>query len=453
MSSLRTVFGIVVLAAILYAVYVSITKPKNDAPPPEVANGLAPPPQGEILPQAIPQFPQNPGGTGAYATVYPPPTSGSAYPSVGAAPAAAQQGGSPWSTPGPGMNGTPAAPDSAASSVPPSPSQSLPGFPAVSPTTPGVPSGSSMFSPSPSPSAMTANPAARSPMPYPSTNLPEVPGSGVMPATSIDSGARPFSANAGSTRLPDPGGSSPPSGANLPEFTALLQAVYANIAKGNFAASHAELSRFYGEPHLTATESRALLQLLDQLAGTVIYSRQHLLEPAYKVQSGDTLERIARYYDVSPSLLAKINGIRDPMQLQPGMELKVLRGPFDAVIDLGRYEMTLLLKDRYAGRFTIGVGRDHPQLEGQYTVRDKQFSPVYYGPDPVTISPSDPRYPLGKRWIDLGSQNGFQIGIHGTNDPRNIGHTSGRGSILLGERDIDDVYDILTVGSKVTIRR
>ena len=148
----------------------------------------------------------------------------------------------------------------------------------------------------------------------------------------------------------------------------------------------------------------------------MIYSRQHLLESPYRVQGNDTLERIARPYEVSPSLLAKINGIRDPRQLQPGIELKVFHGPFDAVIDLGRYELTLFLKNRYAGRFPIGIGSDFmqymqrrpggplPTLEGQYTVRDKQFSPIYYGPDRVTMSPSDPNYPLGRRWIDLGSQ-------------------------------------------------
>jgi LysM repeat protein len=227
-----------------------------------------------------------------------------------------------------------------------------------------------------------------------------------------------------------------------------LQTVYTNLAQGHFAESHAVLSRFYAEPRLTAEESRTLTELLDQLAGTVIYSRHHLLEQPYKVQPDDTLERIARNYEISPSLLSKINGIRDSRQLQPGMELKVLHGPMDAVIDLNRYEMTLFLKDRYAGRFAIGVGRDHPQLEGQYTVRDKQYSPVYFGPDRV-MAPSDPSYPLGKRWIDLGNQ----IGIHGTNDPRNIGHTEGRGSIFLSDRDIDDVYDILTVGSKIAIHR
>ena len=60
MSSLRTIFGIVVLAAILYAVYVSITKPKSNAPPADVANGLAAPPQGDLLNEATPQFSPSP---------------------------------------------------------------------------------------------------------------------------------------------------------------------------------------------------------------------------------------------------------------------------------------------------------------------------------------------------------------------------------------------------------
>jgi lipoprotein-anchoring transpeptidase ErfK/SrfK len=109
-----------------------------------------------------------------------------------------------------------------------------------------------------------------------------------------------------------------------------------------------------------------------------------------------------------------------------------------------------MLKGRYAGRFLIGVGRDVAQLEGQYTVREKKTDPVYIGPDRVIASSSrDPSNPLGKRLIELGNQ----VGIHGTNDPRNIGRNEGRGSIFLSDRDIDDVFDILSIGSRVVIRR
>jgi lipoprotein-anchoring transpeptidase ErfK/SrfK len=58
---------------------------------------------------------------------------------------------------------------------------------------------------------------------------------------------------------------------------------------------------------------------------------------------------------------------------------------------------------------------------------------------------------LGERWIGLDSGN--QLGIHGTNDPASIGRAESRGCIRLSPTDVDDVYDILSIGSKVVIRR
>ena len=54
------------------------------------------------------------------------------------------------------------------------------------------------------------------------------------------------------------------------------------------------------------------------MAAKVIYSREHLLENAYLVQAGDTLDSIADRYGVPALLLARINGIRDPQNLSPG---------------------------------------------------------------------------------------------------------------------------------------
>ena len=79
-------------------------------------------------------------------------------------------------------------------------------------------------------------------------------------------------------------------------------------------------------------------------------------------QPGDTLERVAQRYNVPWQLLARINGLMPPgapnsddatkdQPLPVGMELKVVRGPFDAVVRLDKHELTLLLQNRYAGRF------------------------------------------------------------------------------------------------------
>ena len=58
--------------------------------------------------------------------------------------------------------------------------------------------------------------------------------------------------------------------------------------------------------------------LLGQLAGTVIYSTEHQLEPATRREARRNLETIAKEYNVPWQLLAKINGIPSPDRLQPG---------------------------------------------------------------------------------------------------------------------------------------
>ncbi len=234
---------------------------------------------------------------------------------------------------------------------------------------------------------------------------------------------------------------------------AYLQAVQeaAQLLQSNqLADALLVLSRWYGHPKLSPEQHEQLNRLLDQLAGTVIYSRQHWLEEAYVVQPGETLEQIAHKYRVPWKLLAKINGILPPYQLQPGEKLKVVRGPFDAEVDLTRMTLTLFVDGgRYAGRFAVGVGTDIPPQPGEYVVLSKVENPSYRLPNQQILPGGDPNNPLGKFLIQLSGQ----LAIHGTNDPQSVGRTGGPGCIRLGHRDIEDVFDILSVGSKVVIRR
>jgi lipoprotein-anchoring transpeptidase ErfK/SrfK len=119
------------------------------------------------------------------------------------------------------------------------------------------------------------------------------------------------------------------------------------------------------------------------------------------------------------------------------------------VVDLSRHELTLTLEGRYAGRFPIGVGRDQPNLEGAYTVHDKTANPTYRGSDGIQYNGGDPRNPLGSAWIGLTDR----IGIHGSPNPQGIGRDDNRGSICVPNQQIQDLYGILSVGSRVTIVR
>lgn len=231
-------------------------------------------------------------------------------------------------------------------------------------------------------------------------------------------------------------------------FQLALAEVRRELDAVHLREAHQRLSQWYYQPDLSASERQQLTDLLDQLAGTVVYSTQHWLEPAYIVRPGDRLEDIAQKLNVPWNILANINGIANPKALEPGETLKVMRGPFHAVISLDRGELTLWLGDSYAGRFPCGFGREYPAQEGEYRVTEKNLRPVYRGNNRV-IGGDDPANPFGGFWISLENQ----IGIHGTNEPQYAGRHDLPGSITLGGRDIADVYDMLSVGSKVTVRR
>lgn len=206
------------------------------------------------------------------------------------------------------------------------------------------------------------------------------------------------------------------------------------------------LSEWYDDPRLTPEQSEQVTELLDQLAGTVIYSRQHLLIEAHVVQPGDTLEGIAKLYRISWQLLGKINGLNDPRQIRAGDRLKVVPGPFEALVDVQKFRLTLVMQGMYAGRFTIGTGRENSTPRGDFEVLKKVVNPSWPSPR-GEIPHGDPANPLGGRWIDLGGG----IGIHGTNDPSSIGKSLSEGCVRLAPHDIEDVFDILTEGSRVTI--
>lgn len=208
----------------------------------------------------------------------------------------------------------------------------------------------------------------------------------------------------------------------------------------------ATLSVFYSEPQLDTADRAALLGRLDWLAGEVIYSQRHLLDQPYRVSQGETIKSIAERLEVPWQLLGSINGVDNPAEIVPGQELKVIRGPFRAEINLVRSELTLFLGELYAGRFPIVSGQDPAPEPGTYQVKDKRNDRTYYSATGQVIPAEDPRNPYGKYWIDLGSH----MCIHGMGAQ---GGNPEQACIQLRTADAHDVFGILSTGSDVTITR
>jgi LysM repeat protein len=217
------------------------------------------------------------------------------------------------------------------------------------------------------------------------------------------------------------------------------------IAAGELADALFTLSLWYDSPDVPAEMQEQLVDLLDQLAGHVVYSPEHLLEPAHEVRAGESLEAIATQYDVPWQLLANINGISDPSQLAEGTQLKVLRGPFQATINLQRQELMLSVGRRYAGRFPIGLGNDPAPMTGEYSVREKEEERTFYDREGLAREPGSPENPYGPYWIGLGGR----LAIHGAPQP---GERESTGSIVVSPEDAADLFAILSKDSPVIIR-
>ena len=234
-------------------------------------------------------------------------------------------------------------------------------------------------------------------------------------------------------------------------------AIQAKLQQGELAEAHLLLSQFYGDQPLTPDQRKELQGLLSQLAGTVIYSTEHLLEPAYTVRDGDTLVSIAQQYQVPWQLLANVNGVTVPDAVRPGQKLKVMRGPFMGMLNLSTGELTLLLQGRYAGKFTVMVPSMATFGEGEWLVEKKLAMPgsgSNISQTSTVITP--PEKPVVDRMLLLKStattQPPASLSLGSTS-----GLTSQAGSsaanIQMTQHDAQELSDILSVGSMVIIRR
>lgn len=236
-------------------------------------------------------------------------------------------------------------------------------------------------------------------------------------------------------------------------YASVRVAVQGALDRGELAQALLLLSDWYGDPSLTPDETKEVETLLGQLAGSVIYEGPpaHRLEQPYIVQAGETLDAIAEKYSVPTALLAKINGIANPATLEAGRELKVLRGPFSAIVDLSERKMTLMLDRRYAGQFALELDPAVTIEEGQWKVDQKLLSPAaggLYG-QPAGATGEDRSLLLAN--LAAPAVPAVVVRGPGQNDP--VAAASAGRTVRLKGTEVNDVYDILSVGSRVTVRR
>jgi len=220
------------------------------------------------------------------------------------------------------------------------------------------------------------------------------------------------------------------------------------VAEENFRGALAMLTRYYRSGDLTSQQQAKLNDWLDALAGKVIYSAEnHFTKNAYKIQAGETLADIANRWQVPAQVVYNINRkqIGNEPNVIAGTELKMIKGPFHAEVDMSSQTLTLYLKNLYAGRFPVKLGISGNPRPGSYNVVAKSVQGhTWRDADGNDFPPESPENGYGPYWIGMTGS----LCIHAVSADEISGHS---GCVGLSEKDAKDIFGILANRSKVNV--
>jgi len=168
----------------------------------------------------------------------------------------------------------------------------------------------------------------------------------------------------------------------------------------------------------------------------------------YEVKKGDTLKGIAKKYNTTVELIKRCNDLSKDTII-PGMELKVVNSDFSILVVKSQYMLFLKIDDKVLKTYKVSVGRGENNSTplGEFRIVNKLVKPVWFRSGEA-IPPEDSDNILGARWLGL-SEKGY--GIHGTTEPETIGESITQGCIRMYNPDVEELYSVVPLDTKVVI--
>lgn len=195
---------------------------------------------------------------------------------------------------------------------------------------------------------------------------------------------------------------------------------------------------------------------LSELSSEWLFSEEvfasDALSTKYQVKPRESISSIARTNKVPYEILMEVNRIKHPRSVQAGKEIKLIHGPFHAIVYRSTFTMDLYLQKTFVRSFRVGLGqlgRETPTGLWRVKRDGKLIKPPSADPESgKLLRYGDPGYALGSRWIGLegikgAAKNRTGFGIHGTEELETIGAESSRGCIRLHDSDVIFVYNLL----------
>ena len=138
------------------------------------------------------------------------------------------------------------------------------------------------------------------------------------------------------------------------------------------------------------------------------------------------------------------------------------------VLDRRKRLLTLLENGQPLRRFPVAVGMPGWETPvGSFKVLNKTENPIWEHPERGTHTPAGPTNPLGSRWIgfhqDCQGRRGWDgeqmldvkgcvvAGFHGTPHRWTVGQALSHGCVRLYDEDVRQLFELVSVGTPVTV--
>lgn len=261
-------------------------------------------------------------------------------------------------------------------------------------------------------------------------------------------------------------------GASHPEFERLMEDAQVLLAKGEPLSARKAMNTALHLRGANEHDRQRARDALSELNEQLVFSPNAVpgdpISFSYTVAQDEFLSTIVRknQLGVDWRAILDINRIPRPESIRPGQTLKLIRGPFHAIVSKGAYRVDLYWgpADRagewlYIRSFTAGLGQDDSTPTGNFKVKNRLEDPAWTNPRTgERFSSDNPKNPIGEYWIGLEGVGESAVhrsyGLHGTIAPDSVGRQDSMGCIRMLPEDIRVLFSLLREGeSVVQIRR
>jgi L,D-transpeptidase ErfK/SrfK len=150
----------------------------------------------------------------------------------------------------------------------------------------------------------------------------------------------------------------------------------------------------------------------------------------------------------------------EPNTRLPGLSntsayLPPLVAPIRLELDLSDRKVTLFRLDQPVKSYPVAVGRPGWETPtGTFKIETMYRNPKWINPFTGELIPGgESDNPLGRRWMGFWTDKQNWAGFHGTSSVSSIGTAASHGCVRMFEKDIEELFERVAIGTPVIVKR